>query len=728
MANIKTYLNNIKTAVFGSEVRDSIHDAIQQCYDDASAKDNANMEVKMARGEYENLGKRLDSHSSQIKEKANDNEVRKKNVLINEFDISDSLRQQINGNAPIHQTIGDKSITENKTTFFKTGKNLFNKETCINGQLISTNDGTLVANSNYTTSDYIFIEPYEYIFTPGYTTRYALYDSNKTFLESGISDTIPKNNNASYVRISFETRALTNNIKLQLEKGTVNTYYEDYKCLIPYELISSHTHDINELIGQLNEESTAFFDKSNNLFNKEMCSSGFVGGANGNEYTHDTYWKTDYIKIKPNTTYSANEFYVSNQCCYFDENKTYISIVTWANNKFTTPSNAKYVRFSIKTKNDIETAILNEGDILLPYDEYGFKLKEKYLKDNNNIVIPIINLPYKLYALVGQEFNINFDNIIEGKDTDYQFNVDCEVGKQYEDFYRLTPTAEGEYNFTLNVLKHDKLLISSNSTIIVSDKSKGNGITRKVMVLGDSTVANGIMISKLNDNFSTDVMNIETIGTQGSGINKHEGRSGWSFKIYTEFETLNNISNPFYNPTTETFDYSYYLTNTGLDKPDYFIINLGINDTVGYITDTLLEGEIDNIFIRMDKVINSIKSVDNNIKIGIAITIPPNYSQDAFGIDYNCGQTRDRAKRNNVIWNSALMDRFKDRESENIYLIPINCNLDTKHNFGLEEVQVNARNTFKKYMPTKNSGVHPSESGYWQIADSYWYFIKSFES
>ena len=75
MANIQTYLNNIKTAVFGSEVRDSIHDAIQQCYDDASAKDNANMEVKMARGEYENLGKRLDSHSSQIKDKASNSDL-----------------------------------------------------------------------------------------------------------------------------------------------------------------------------------------------------------------------------------------------------------------------------------------------------------------------------------------------------------------------------------------------------------------------------------------------------------------------------------------------------------------------------------------------------------------------------------------------------------------------------------------------------------------------------
>ena len=68
MANITTYLNNIKNAMFGKDVRDSIHDAIKQCYDDASTNGNANMEVTLARGEYNNLNERLDNHSSQIKE------------------------------------------------------------------------------------------------------------------------------------------------------------------------------------------------------------------------------------------------------------------------------------------------------------------------------------------------------------------------------------------------------------------------------------------------------------------------------------------------------------------------------------------------------------------------------------------------------------------------------------------------------------------------------------
>lgn len=79
MANIQNYLNQIKTAVFGKDVRESIHDAIKQCYDDATVNhDNANMEVKLARGSHNTLNDRLDENeknqenlSSQLDTKAN---------------------------------------------------------------------------------------------------------------------------------------------------------------------------------------------------------------------------------------------------------------------------------------------------------------------------------------------------------------------------------------------------------------------------------------------------------------------------------------------------------------------------------------------------------------------------------------------------------------------------------------------------------------------------------
>ena len=75
MADIKTHLNNIKGALYGKDVRNSIHDAIEQCYTDASINGNANMEVTQARGTYETLGKRLDDHALQLAHKANLNSI-----------------------------------------------------------------------------------------------------------------------------------------------------------------------------------------------------------------------------------------------------------------------------------------------------------------------------------------------------------------------------------------------------------------------------------------------------------------------------------------------------------------------------------------------------------------------------------------------------------------------------------------------------------------------------
>ena len=69
--------------------------------------------------------------------------------------------------------------------------------------------------------------------------------------------------------------------------------------------------------------------------------------------------------------------------------------------------------------------------------------------------------------------------------------------------------------------------------------------------------------------------------------------------------------------------------------------------------------------------------------------------------------------------------RYDGRESESIYLIPIHTNLDTKYNMGMEEIQHNKRNSEKYASPIGNGCVHPATSGYWQIADVYWFFLKN---
>lgn len=58
--SIQNSLNQIINAIFGKDVRQAIYDAIKQCYDDASINhDNANMEVKLARGSHSTLNDRI---------------------------------------------------------------------------------------------------------------------------------------------------------------------------------------------------------------------------------------------------------------------------------------------------------------------------------------------------------------------------------------------------------------------------------------------------------------------------------------------------------------------------------------------------------------------------------------------------------------------------------------------------------------------------------------------
>lgn len=61
MGNITEYLSKIKTAIFGKDVRNAIHDSIKQVYEDASINGNANMEVVEARGLFSTLNKRIDN-------------------------------------------------------------------------------------------------------------------------------------------------------------------------------------------------------------------------------------------------------------------------------------------------------------------------------------------------------------------------------------------------------------------------------------------------------------------------------------------------------------------------------------------------------------------------------------------------------------------------------------------------------------------------------------------
>lgn len=137
MANIQNYLNQIKTAVFGKDVRESIHNAIKQCYDDAAVNhDNANMEVKLARGSYNTLNDRLDENekvqenfSSQLDsivqypniEDINSIDSDKVKIVLNNLEYLNTSKINLKDNFKIEGRGIDKTLikSSSKYNFFK---------------------------------------------------------------------------------------------------------------------------------------------------------------------------------------------------------------------------------------------------------------------------------------------------------------------------------------------------------------------------------------------------------------------------------------------------------------------------------------------------------------------------------------------------------------------------------------------------------------------------------
>ena len=210
-----------------------------------------------------------------------------------------------------------------------------------------------------------------------------------------------------------------------------------------------------------------------------------------------------------------------------------------------------------------------------------------------------------------------------------------------------------------------------------------------------------------------------TSGSSGA-LTKVSG-SGDSSIAFTDVQSVSG--NPFWRATgTPAIDFPNYLSTNSLATPDYVIIDLGVNDSFNFTTDADVEALTTTAFAQLDTLITSIKAANSSVKIGIAI--PAVYAnQDAFGISYQCGQTAWRAKRNIVIWNRKLIAYFSNKEAQNIYLVASGLNVDTENNYPTTTQAINSQNS--NTVTIQNNGVHPDTSGYKQIGDALFAFIKA---
>ena len=637
------------------------------------------------------------------------------------------------------ENVKNGAVKPEKTSFIATGKNLFNKDTITTGGHIKYNDGTVVTNSDFAFSDYIPIDDsLAYVKRTSYT--FAFYNGKKEYISGGTqTNLMPAPSGAKFLRISIY---LDDPIGLdeQVEVGTVPTEYEPFKYVldgvdidVQFGELGATTNDITNLLNadtEILEPKTikGFKKVGKNLFNKNTAIPGaYISHSTGLPVASSGFYYSEKIPISPNTDYVKKATY---RHAWYDSNGSFISGGN-GQKQLRSPEKAMYVVISTYEADNpglpgIDGEQLEKGTISTDYEPYT----DSFTFDGLAVVEPedsaptelFINLPKKIYGLVGQELNIYFDNIMSENYQDYALKVTCEIGGQFADYYRVVPTTSGTYTFTLEVYtKSEKLVLTKSTDIVIADVSSGDALTKKSIIIGDSTTDNDFLTYHINSNFNSDVMNLINIGTRGGIDKKHEGRAGWTTDMY--MGSVANYASPFI--FNSVFNFSQYLTTNGFTDIDYVTINLGINDMFNIKNDYTLLNKATRTIGQYNEIISSVKSSNSQTKVLIALTIPPNYNQDAFGVDYNTRQTRNRYKRNNMLWVNELIEAYDNRQSEGIYLLPINASIDTKNNFELTEKQINARNSKTVDFPSEKSGVHPAESGYWQIADIYWFLFKN---
>ncbi len=491
-----------------------------------------------------------------------------------------------------------------------------------------------------------------------------------------------------------------------------------------------------------NFANTAFIFSNAQRFNKATIAQNFyVNAGTGALDANATYVASDFIYIGDCASITMTNLI---HIAFYAENNggSYISGREFGGDTIDVPNNAVFCRVSIYNDGSKDTFQLEKGKTKTAYSDYvtptnGIIIPDLVIKEkvDNSTFVNLTN-PATMYWLENEQLNVYFDNIVFGKLFQKRSDFYCSAfsyrGRFLEDKFRAIPYDE----FQIKIKAENQNGFSEKyTTVKTAPLTNGNGVTRKILAIGDSTIANGYMLYKIKEKFATDVMNVDFVGTELDNTVLHEGHSGWA---YSNFNT-NFAGNPFWNSGISAFDLSYYLTQTSqtLGANDWVFIQLGINDLfpTSYLEPSLdVDARILSMQNDLTAMITSVHSHNADIRIAIAITIPPAISQDATGnydtatYPFNSAKysLEYYVKKGLVRWWNYLLETYDNTTmaTNKIYLVPTNICIDRENNFPTTTMQIDAVNTTMETV--QNNDVHPATTGYEQMSLPYIGIIKYF--
>lgn len=361
--------------------------------------------------------------------------------------------------------------------------------------------------------------------------------------------------------------------------------------------------------------------------------------------------------------------------------------------------------------------------------------------------VPAMNLrlllPAEIPAVPGRECNIYFDNLIISPiawQNVMQVDVDCAKGQQQVERWTWTPKPDEVGVFPLSVKftdANDKVVAEGKTSIHVYPADAGKGKAATILIVGDSLTHANVypteLLALMQGDTNPKLTEMGTFAPNPATPDvRHEGYGGWAAATFVTMwgpETWNaekrRTRSPFLyeKDGKPVLDFQKYCDeNNGGKGPDFITIMLGCNDNFGAKDDTL-EASIDSFEKNMDILIAEFHRVRPDTKIGIITLLPPAGTQDAFGANYGCGQTRWQYLKNQHRVVEREFAKWTGKEAQNIFIIPAFPNLDTQRNYPTTVAPASARAEGAATTRLCN-GVHPAGAGYKQLADTIYCWLK----
>ncbi|MBR2508814.1 MAG: hypothetical protein IKB71_03615 [Lentisphaeria bacterium] len=348
-------------------------------------------------------------------------------------------------------------------------------------------------------------------------------------------------------------------------------------------------------------------------------------------------------------------------------------------------------------------------------------------------------LPEKIYAVPDIECNIYFKNVfLAVNHANYVFDVDCKIGRNDLKRWRYIPTAKDggkAFPLTLTVYNEENQIVAQGKTsICIANADAGKDQNINILLVGASIVNYTVFpnqlyqLCKTGNNPKLNMIGTRHFDPKGMKlpeIVKHEGHAGWTWNKFLTYWTGDgekDAKSVFLSKKDGklVFGLEDYLKKHNFKTPDVITFQTGIND-IFHATDENREECINTVIKNMETTIAAFRKTAPNAVYGIGLSTP-GANQDAFGNKYKCGQTAWGYSKNNFALNAAIIKHFQGKDSK-IIIIPSMIGIDSENNFPVrkESVSHGTKNTIYR----QDNGVHPSVSGYNQLGDIYYAWLKN---